>query len=320
VDTNVFFANLEKLTGLQNNFAPAFRQFMSKVGVDLSPPKSIFINGLGFLFVHATEQDLDAVEKAMVALNYSPTQIHIKARFVTVPNKGFVAPATLTNNATGQITGILTTENARTILRLLETKPDCEMLAEPEVTTTSGRRTQMRATDFLTIITNFVFQETSTNSAITPQQSQVEVGPVLDVIPVVLPDGYTIDLTAIPSLTEFLGYDEPPTNSTPVVTSKGEIVNVPNILPRFRVRQAVAHLKLWDNETVVLGSLRDRLVPGGKEVEVKPGSETQKQLLVFVTVTLIDRVGNRIHSDEEVAQKQHSVAESALNRWFNLTP
>jgi Flp pilus assembly secretin CpaC len=217
-----------------------------------------------------------------------------------VPNKGFVAPATLTNNATGQITGILTTENARTILRLLETKPDCEMLAEPEVTTTSGRRTQMRATDFLTIITNFVFQETSTNSAITPQQSQVEVGPVLDVIPVVLPDGYTIDLTAIPSLTEFLGYDKPPTNSTPVVTSKGTIVDVPNILPRFRVRQTVTHLKLWDGQTVVLESLQDRLVPGGKAVEVKPGSEVHKQLLVFVTVTLVDRAGNRIHSDDEM--------------------
>ena len=47
-------------------------------------------------------------------------------------------------------------------------------------------------------------------SAITPNQQQVEVGPVLDVIPYVLSDGYTINLTLIPSLTEFTGYDTPP--------------------------------------------------------------------------------------------------------------
>ena len=43
-------------------------------------------------------------------------------------------------------------------------------------------------------------------SAIVPNQQAVEVGPVLDVIPVVLSDGYTVNLTLIPSLTEFAGF------------------------------------------------------------------------------------------------------------------
>jgi Flp pilus assembly secretin CpaC len=210
-------------------------------------------------------------------------------------------PTSITN-----VAGILTGPNFRLLVHNLEQSKGTETLAEPEATTLSGRQTQMRATDILTIITNFVFQETPTNSGITPQTDKVEVGPVLDVIPVVLPDGYTIDLTAIPSLTEFLGYDTP-TNSILVATSAGTNVTVPTILPRFRVRQAITHLKLWDDQTVVLGSLQDRLVPGGKEVDVKPGSKIHKQLLVFVTVTLVDRAGNRIHTDDEMQFAQKGI-------------
>src|SRR5580700_4810577 len=47
-------------------------------------------------------------------------------------------------------------------------------------------------------------------SAITPEVEQVETGPVLDVLPDVLSDGYTINLTLIPSLIEFSGYQNPP--------------------------------------------------------------------------------------------------------------
>jgi hypothetical protein len=305
VDAKAFLAALQKQTGLQTNVSAAMNRLLSNVGVDLSPPKSIFYNDrMSVLFVRATGQDLDTVEKVVQVLNYTPPpQIHIKARFIEVPEaianslRANLVPAGLTN-----VTGILSGPNLRPMLNTLEHNKEAETLAEPEVTTLSGRQTQMRATDIFTIITNFVFQETSTNSAITPQTTQVEVGPVLDVMPVVLPDGYTIDLTAIPSLTEFLGYDTP-TNSILVATSAGTNVTVPTVLPRFRVRQAVAHLKLWDDQTVVLGSLQDRLVPGGKEVDVKPGSEVHKQLLVFVTVTLVDRAGNRIHSDDEIARK-----------------
>ena len=34
-----------------------------------------------------------------------------------------------------------------------------EELAEPEVTTTSGRQTEMRATEIITVITGFSFQQ-----------------------------------------------------------------------------------------------------------------------------------------------------------------
>ena len=307
MDSNVFLAALQKQTGLQTNVSAAMRQLLSNVGVDLPPPKSIFYNDrMGVLFVHATEQDLDVVEKAVQVLNYTPPpQIHIKARFIETSAamvKGLgpdLIPTSVTN-----VAGILTDTNFRLLVHNLEQSRATETLAEPEVTTLSGRQTQMRATTTKDITTQYLAD--SDNSTVVPRYEKVEVGPVLDVIPVVLPDGYTIDLTAIPSLTEFLGYDTP-TNSILVATSAGTNVTVPTVLPRFRVRQAVTHLTLWDNQTVVLESLPDRLVPGGKEVEVKPGSEVHKQLLVFVTVTLVDRAGNRIHSDGEIARQQHSV-------------
>src|ERR1019366_5017031 len=97
-------------------------------------------------------------------------------------------------------------------LRSLQARSGVEVLGEPEVTTLSGRQTQMRATRAITVVTNLVFQDTFTNeidatvsASIVPQTSKVETGPVLDVVPYVLADGYTINLALIPSLTEFLG-------------------------------------------------------------------------------------------------------------------
>ena len=324
VDENVFLASLQKQTGLQTNVSVAMKQLLSNVGVELSPPKSIYFNGrLSLLFVRATEQDLDTVEKAIQVLNYTPPpQIHIKARFIEVPEEmaknllgANLIPTGITN-----VTGVLTGPYLRLALHALEQSKGFENLAEPEVTTTSDRQTQMRATTIITIITNFVFRETSTNSAIVPQSGEVEVGPVLDVIPSVLPDGFTIDLRIIASLTEFLGYDKT-TNTIPTVTSTGAIVDVPAIRPSFRVRQTDAHLKLWDGQTVVLGLPQGHFLTGGKEVSAKPSAENKsfktdaedktlpffakpgaqdKKLLVFITVTLVDPAGNRLHSDDEM--------------------
>src|ERR1700722_5094012 len=66
-------------------------------------------------------------------------------------------------------------------------------------------------------------------SAITPNTQQVETGPLLDVVPYVLSDGYTINLTLIPSLTDFNGYDTPPNIAS--VTGGLNVVQLPVILP-----------------------------------------------------------------------------------------
>ena len=327
VDANTFPASLRKQAGLQTDSASgvalAVRNFFSKLGVDLESPKGktvFYGDRLGMLFVKATASDLDTIERAIQALNYVAPMIRIKARFLEVPQKTFqdlVRPNLLTNDAvkSGTNTGpdLLTNEKFKTVLRALEQRDGVVALAEPDVTTISGRQTQMRATQIINVVTNFALQENGTNVSVFPQTEKVETGPVLDVVPYVLSDGYTINLALIPSLTEFLGYDQP-TNTTPVYTSAGEKINLPKALPNFRVRQAVANVNLWDGQTVVIGGMpatsvlitKDQVpILGdlpliGRLFQSQSKTSVEKELLVFITATIVDPAGNRIRSDADL--------------------
>jgi general secretion pathway protein D len=155
-------------------------------------------------------------------------------------------------------------------------------------------------------------------SAITPNQQQIEVGPVLDVLPYVLSDGYTINLTLIPSETEFAGYSVPP--SIPGV-NVANVVLVPTILPNFTVRQVLTTVNIWDNQTVVLGGLisskitttKDKVpVLGdlplvGRLFQSQGKTSVKKNLMIFVTATIVDPAGNRVHSDDELPFAQTSI-------------
>src|ERR1700678_299314 len=81
-----------------------------------------------------------------------------------------------------------------------------------------------------------VVNNTPTPSAITATEQQFEIGPTLDVVPYVLADGYTINLTLIPELLEFDGYDPPPTVPA---TTVANVVQLPVALPHFTVREVV---------------------------------------------------------------------------------
>ena len=297
VDTNAFASGLRGVRNLQtNDVVTMAKSLFSQLGVDLSAPgRSIAINDrLGLLFVRATPSELDVVERVIQALNQTPPQIHIKARFIEVPKKGFVMPQALTNTVAGLMTGILSDSEFRTMLHSLEQRKGVEALAEPECVTTSGRQTQMRATDIEDIITNF----TSNSTNVVPQIGKVEIGPTIDIIPYVLADGYTINLTAIPQLLEFLGYEK-----IPVPNKAGQKVSPPTVLPHFRTRQAVADVNLWDGQTLILGNLKDSSFVGGKEVKNRPTSD-DTELLVFITASIVDPAGNRVHSDDEIRQLQ----------------
>jgi len=330
VDARTFMVNLKLMCGdfggKTNSTAAvsmALRRFLTSLGVNFaSPGKAVFFNDRnGLLLVRATQSDLGIVEHAVQTLNYLAPQIHIKARFLEVP-KGTMANfgdlLNATNSASaGQFTGILSDTNARSILRSLKSQNGVEELAEPEVTTLSGRQTQMRATQIITVVTNFAFVESLTNgpTAIVPQMAQVETGPILNVVPYVLPDGYTINLTIIPSLTEFLGYAAPP--DVPNVTGKNNRVQLPVILPQFRLRQMTASLNLWDNQTVVVGGMSVKNIIKdstpvlgsvplvGRIFRSQHTNETE--ILVFVTATIVDAAGNRIHSDAEIPFARNEV-------------
>ena len=156
-------------------------------------------------------------------------------------------------------------------------------------------------------------------SAITPITQQVETGPILDVVPYVLSDGYTINLALIPSVTVFAGYETPP--PIPNVTGNLNVVQLPVILPSFTVRQVVTTVNVWDNQTVVIGGLVSSVVQNTKDkvpvmgdlpvvgrlFQSQTKSTQKKNLMIFVTATIVDPAGNRVHSDDELPFTQSSI-------------
>ena len=158
-------------------------------------------------------------------------------------------------------------------------------------------------------------------SSITPNTSQMETGPVLDVIPYVLADGYTLNLTLIPSMTEFNGYITPPDIAN--VTGGLNVVQLPVILPDFTVRQVITSVNVWDGQTVALGGLITSVVTTEKDkvpvlgdvpflgrlFQSQTKSSTKKNLMIFVTPTIVDPAGNRVHSDDELPFAQNAIPQ-----------
>ena len=405
---------LEYITKVTDAATPsaAVAAFFTALGVNLKEPagKAVFFNDrLGLLFVKATDEDLDIIERAIETLNKVPPQVHVKARFIEVEqddNKqlgfdwylgqfnmgnqavgtggtspslnvptsvanpigafpGNTAASVIPPSATDQLltgglnnsgsptiatfTGILTDPNFRVALHALETRAGAETLAEPEAFTTSGRQVQMRGTTVKNIITG-VDNNTSNNSnnnnnnnngngngngsssslsTITYEVTSVELGPILDVVPYVLSDGYTINMSLIPSETDFLGYDTSPgfniqssgsANAGGGSAVVGYVAVMPP-LPMFTVRQIVANVNVWDNQTVALGGLITSTVTSSKDkvpvlgdvplfgrlFQSQSKAAKKKNLMIFVTATIVDPAGNRVHSDDDLPFAQTAV-------------
>jgi general secretion pathway protein D len=219
------------------------------------------------------------------------------------------------------LTSILTDPQFRVVMKALQQRSGAELLAQPEVTTTSGRQAQMKAVDIQTVVTGIDKRALTPPGITTTNEDEsglyvterMEFGPMLDVIASVLPDGYTIALTVIPLVTEFLGYQEDPTNRVAVyVNGKKKWVIPPE--PIVRIRQMSTSVRVWDRQTVVLGGLPSETVSllkdkvpmlgdlplVGRLFRSESKTINKKNLLIFITPTLIDPVGNRIHAEDEL--------------------
>lgn len=161
-------------------------------------------------------------------------------------------------------------------------------------------------------------------SAISPITQPVEQGPVLDVVPYVLSDGYTINMALIPADTEFMGYDNPVIpnfNTGGGQVGNINVVQIPTVYPKFTVRQVVATVNVWDNQTVALGGLVTSHVDNtknkvpvlgdiplfGRLFQSQSKQTSKDNLMIFVTATIVDPAGNRVHSDDDLPFAQNSV-------------
>jgi hypothetical protein len=161
--------------------------------------------------------------------------------------------------------------------------------AAPKVTSLSGRQTEMKVVDTMECP-----DENSADPA-NPATIGVELGSVVDTIGYVAKETATILLSAIARLTEYFSTDlavDPASKNRPK--------------PIFRQRLANGRVTLFDSQTVVLDA-------GVSNFEVKLPVPTigriykQKRLLIFVTPTIVDGFGKRIHKEDAQTIPQQNV-------------
>jgi len=157
--------------------------------------------------------------------------------------------------------------------------------------------------------------------AVTPVPAPIPFGQTLDVIPYVSADGFTIQLHIVPTFTEFLGYDTDIARQFQTVIPGVPVQPTP--LPRFRVRQVATSAIVWDGQTVVLGGLIAETVTKTREkvpvlgdipllgrlFRSETSDSTKKNLVIFVTPTIIDPAGNRVHSPDNLPYDPNRVPE-----------
>lgn len=220
------------------------RAYFTAAGADLSAQgKVIFFNDrLGELLVRASRKDFEIIEQAVALLNQSPPQVTIDARFVevnqaTLPGLplGWTKPAS-------KFDGIMTEAKYRSTLAAIKKCAGADLIATPKITTLSGHRA--------------CISSTNGNSGMT-----------LDVLAEVGPDGYSIDITAIPSV------------------KVGE-----------ETWQNSASHKLWDGNTLLIGGVMTNQLSGAN-----------KWWMVFVTAIIIDPAGNRVHADDDMPFTRNSI-------------
>jgi biopolymer transport protein ExbD len=329
---------------------PAIIKYFLSLGVDLRPEtgKNVFYGDrYGNLLFNATEQDLGIIEAALQTLQQP--QINLKVKIVEVGSNTLAPPDPVLGemlrpklparsssdetNASAPFTlsGILTDPQYRTVLHALKQRAGSDVLNEAQVTTLSGRQAQIQVTDerFLAAAiatatrgsangggnTNTVIPSVIPSGFLT--NTPIPLGPTVDLIPVLGADGFTIQLTVIPTLVDFTGYDDPGQMIVAVQGANSNRVSTPLTaqlpLPRFRVHQVTVNAIVWDGQTLVLSgpALYDprrtqEKVPVlgdlpvvGRLFRSETNAPAKKNLLIFVTPTLIDPAGNLIHPAEK---------------------
>ena len=321
-------------TNTMSGLSDLLRQYLHTAGVDLSPPKTVFFNEHnGIIYVRATSQDLDLIEKAIQALNIAPPQVRIEVKWVQINDSdpktlGFdwwlgnilfnhgssgvhasTAPA-FTGKTVASVTGILTEPQFQVAIKALEQGVGVRLLAAPKVTTLSGQEARIKVVDIKTYV---AFLDTGTNTI------EGEPLPILDVTPRVLADGHTIQMNIRASWPEFLEYKE---DIWAVGADKENTLPPPKPiapLPKFRLRPVAKIVTLRDGQTVVLGGLisedvqkiKDKVpVLGdlpllGRLFRSESGSKN-KNVIIFVTPTMVDPAGNPVHSARDLPVPQNS--------------
>ena len=181
-------------------------------------------------------------------------QIHLKARFVSVPTDDLQAlDIGGASSAQGSMTGQLAEQQFKVILEALKEASDVEIMSEPEVVTLGGRQTEMH-----------------TMQTVSIGGTNAEVGTSFDVIPYFSTNSSTFNLSFTAKLNQLTGDPSQPGIQT--IEATNQVTMIPDNT-------------FFLEEPIPSGGW----LPGSTNIPVGPRS-----LLVFVTPTVVDAAGNRI--------------------------
>ena len=214
-------------------------------------------------------------------------------------------------------TGIMTDPQFRMVINAISQQEGAELLSAPRILAISGQQANIAVQDQRNIVTGVVPTFTpgaggggfggaggAGGGTVAPVMNSQMMGPQLDVLPYVNSDGYTIEMSLAPQITEFLGYEES-TFEAAVFAAGGNVVRSAVPMPRIRTRNLSVNCVVWDQTVLALGGLisenvqttRDK-VPFlgdapfiGRLFRGKGRNSKKKNMVIYVKPTIIDPAG-----------------------------
>ena len=214
-------------------------------------------------------------------------------------------------------TGIMTDPQFRMVLNAISQQEGAELLSAPRILAISGQQQTISVQDQRNIVTGVVPTFTpgaggggfggaggAGGGTVAPMMQPMQMGPQLDVLPYVNSDGFTIEMSLAPQITEFLGYEES-TFEAAVFAAGGNVVRSAVPMPRIRTRSLNVSCVVWDQTVLALGGLisenvqttRDK-VPFlgdapfiGRFFRGKGRNSKKKNMVIYVKPTIIDPAG-----------------------------
>lgn len=241
------------------------------------------------------------------------------------------------------LAGIFTNPQFQVVLRAINQQKGIDLVSAPKVTVTSGRKATINITRKFPYpkeyspptVPQSQGQGVNPATPATPTSFETRnVGVQLEVEPTVGPDGYTIELTLSPQITEFQGFinygspiqtignitvPNPVPGGAPLVIGTRSIELTANTInqPVFSVRQVDTQVTLYDGQTVVLGGLlredvqkvQDKTpIAGdlplvGSLFRSSSNQRIKRNLLIFVSAGLLDPAGQPLIKAVENGQE-----------------
>ena len=244
------------------------------------------------------------------------------------------------------VAGVFTNPEFQIVIRALNQKKGVDLITSPRVTTQSSRAAKIRITREFRYPKSFEAPEMQSSANYTPalpaapsEWEMTETGIILDVTPTVGPDKRTIDMTIHPRIVEFDGFINygSPIYTTVAATENGIFGGIPGVRqhpsltfvatenvinqPVFSRREIETAASVNDGQTIVLGGMMredvqkiEDKVPflgdlplAGRLFRSSVEEHTKRNMIIFVTATLLDFAGQPVTPYEEF---EESVSES----------